>query len=1101
MRSLLAIAVLSHCFLPSLAAAQGFQPDKVWDMRPIFGANPSDPLSVGTDAFVPCQIIAGGQISADNKTIRLTDAQTRQVDLHAVEPGKQCGIPADVRSIRIHVHVEPLVTSTAIGSDPGKAALSWTRDTKDSLRLEIVGSALSRDPRVVRSTRLRLFDPRVPVSGILSAAGECDGSGCVRLVFKFNDPSVARVRQASFTIETGPEPNVAGEELRNMVTGAPILPAEQELFGGRPLSRWLVSGATTSGARAEFSIHVDLPDKSQSDLLLKPENVPEALRFLLPIGTTQLSMTCFRRTADGNEEKTAPAECGTLQVVDSSSSPILTIKVGLPAASNKIRAALEDERQSLRLRASFPGGLRLTTEPDVTDLPPEVDLVVRPGRCRFTFQQLTELAAGVSDAEVLYSVLAEPVDPRFKACPPVSSVDFGNEQQPALRGSVGTEATVGSIKYVRVKIDTVPKGLAQGELTAQFKTKTGALIDTDPVATLKIGGLADFSKPQVFILHKGLVPSGECGWYHLIGNPLATNDLIASNRREQKFTRQQAEQALQRDFGKPNQQVQQMWGATLGESPDSALLKKAIAQTKSQIENMPAVSCRDPGKIPVSVLGRDRNNFVRFEVDRPKTWQVDSISDSGCIFDRVDGGRSLRWVEALGAHCIRPRSDSQRMVVRARRTADLCSLLHSNVDENSRKVLNCMATDSDAKSVTVEGGWLKPDIELESKPFRFAANLETAMRMRCYDRRGGGGHKQSSLAVGGSITKSTPLVAIDHDATICRLYIDIPSGDPADGEAKTWDDMRERLEQSGEQRLHLSLEISEAGSQTFTRIANVNPSQIELSPQFRGTPQNVKVASCDGVTAETLKSKCEKDDESKECADEREKWADCGVYIEVDLTQREGDDLKFKEYSVARLTVNHEDEKDYESIRQLSTPGKIFDVSVRRKPKWGTWTSMGIPWRAYVTIPVSLTLLRVPHSGSSARVSSDLAKAEYPELAGFGVGAIFCIEPWNFDKNEAIWNGFGIQLHGGFLTSLPYDDLRNVARIGVPSISMITGIGFRIPPSMSPTASGGSVEAALNVVAWYELALLSNSPQWAVDHIPVSSFLFGIGGQFGSLGN
>lgn len=1051
MKSLVTAFIVGCCALlasPALAQDEALQ----WRYRVVAGsAESADPLAITLPAgwsacsVTPSEGRLGGKAPA--ASIRRASAMVTSIDLVAVPTTG--GVDCTVATARTNVHISldvgvPVLvpTPTAVTS----AALQAVPEAPNRLSVLLRSDVLKQRPALRNATRLVVLTSAAPAA-VTSSVPRCASSGCDVIQFDVDFPSaVTEVLRAQVTLaplSLLDENDVL--DFYEIDNGKHFTAADLTLAGGS-LARWVIPNLKTTtrqinGAAATVAaLLVGISDPQKQTTVSAPLSSGSLARFLVRPGLEGASVDCSIRQTPA----TSIPDCAQLiGAPQAGAAPTFKLNVGLPVAGNQVRQALD--QPSKDLVALFPliePDIRIAQTLTASNLDPYVEVEVEKARCDYKFTQITSVVPGMEHADVLFEVTASTISTPSResgpsVCPLPTDAVVGDS---ALSIAVDTVQAMPTRTrpVVAIRLSSIPDAAADKQVKVVFKLQSGADASSSQPTMMQIGRSPRFDRPTDDYILSRFVASGH------------------------EIQESQAPPEAGTTFGEDFARV-------IGETTGCSELVGAVLQTTAP---------PPPGHVAIPYLATDRDSYLGFDIDEPASWSMTIRSvgaHQGCGSDRAP---KMTYDPNAKAFCVHARREAETLDLFIDRGANVCTMLlpAARADTDLSAQLGCSAS-AQTVGMRVQGGTTSRSIPVKSRPYRLAVDLTHDLELIC----GGSGKKEKKKDESTTdetavpLTSHSPIRAVPYDGMTCTLTLSLPqTGDSECSDLTGWDRLSCLLKDWGAQRLRVALAVQNASDQQFTPVATVQPEEIVLNPDLASAPE--------GLTVEETKNP-----DTGESAI---------ALVKIDLTQR--DTVKVDEYGLVRLTVTHENESDYRSDAELSHPKSKFEVTVRRKPRWGVLprSPNGWDWRVYATIPVSLTLLRVPSSGSTAHVSTDLNGVE---LAGFGVGAMFVFEPWNFDKNEPIWGSFGFQFHAGIISNISFDNLKGNGQY--PSLSMVAGIGFRLPPTSSPTGSGGKVEAALNAVAWYELGLLWNSPQWQYDHVPVSSFLFGIGGQFGSLGN
>lgn len=199
---------------------------------------------------------------------------------------------------------------------------------------------------------------------------------------------------------------------------------------------------------------------------------------------------------------------------------------------------------------------------------------------------------------------------------------------------------------------------------------------------------------------------------------------------------------------------------------------------------------------------------------------------------------------------------------------------------------------------------------------------------------------------------------------------------------------------------------------------------------------------------------------------------------------------RLKDYQEVHLTVAHE-EAAYTTHPQSRTKSKFIGraramplIGVKLGHREGIAKGMGL--RGYLTATIPAPLQRWPNSGRSIDTSSAYRTVENLTVQA---GVLGVIEPWNFDRNEAMWKGIlSPQFNIGFLL-LSVPGTTADSRIFVPSF--VTGLGLRLPLASKPDAT---TETTTGFLLWYERSRGARG-------LPVNSLILGFNINLASLGS
>lgn len=707
------------------------------------------------------------------------------------------------------------------------------------------------------------------------------------------------------------------------------------------------------------------------------------------------------------------------------------------------------------------------------------DFAIRilPVECSYSFKQLTVATAGFHSVEVLYQVNG--TDPL--RCPMPSIAEVAAESgirvlrqptrwRPAGQNETNKEAHKRRLAILSLVLEEVKGDPNTYPLT--FKFDADNEIKPEKPASLQVDAAPKFNDPLRVFVQSPFVGSSYAMTSSAPSDPAAPAE------------------------GKPSK------GHDAASSPHqgfSALLPTPEPKATADRESV-------PGIVLVDAIATNRNTFFEFGTGKQRGWHL-QIRSKGHRSCRAEHGQQTSQVGnademmfysdlgVSGAYCLVGMQDASKLELRVVRSGGAGSANDRELALDAAAV-EIIKTHGGAME-PINGGWADFTVALATKPFRLALNLAHRMSFRCVDpelRAKGSNdmagdpcldHEEESSThprlLSGAAVYAYSYGALKH----CALRIDmLDEPEKAKGRHKTdWPAIQQALRDWDVQRLQISIGLAKTDKDTFQSQTLNEAATLVLDPARPQQP------------------------------DWAEKTTGRRICKRIDLTQ--GDRINIEPYGRVQLVAEHQDKGLYRSDLDFSAPGSRFEVIVRRKPMYGVgatkYTQITpnlrgklfckervLDWRTYVSIPLSLTLLRGPSSGSTSKVSSDI---DVPEVAGFGVGAIGIFEPWNYHQNRPIWGGLGPQIHLGLLTTLPYNALQDTKSLVYPSVSIVGGFGLRLPPSVSPSGSGGGVEAALNAIIWGELMVVSSAPQWRENYRPIPAVLFGLIGQFGAVGN
>lgn len=123
-------------------------------------------------------------------------------------------------------------------------------------------------------------------------------------------------------------------------------------------------------------------------------------------------------------------------------------------------------------------------------------------------------------------------------------------------------------------------------------------------------------------------------------------------------------------------------------------------------------------------------------------------------------------------------------------------------------------------------------------------------------------------------------------------------------------------------------------------------------------------------------------------------------------------------------------------IEWVSSEGEVVLIALARPRGYFGLpaASHGKSVRVYVTVPISLVGLRLPASGRDLESSS---QSRYLGVSSFSTGAMFVVEPWNYNIGKNLIAALPIYFASGFLFSLVGSE-----GVGRPQFLMGGGISF-----------------------------------------------------------
>ena len=130
---------------------------------------------------------------------------------------------------------------------------------------------------------------------------------------------------------------------------------------------------------------------------------------------------------------------------------------------------------------------------------------------------------------------------------------------------------------------------------------------------------------------------------------------------------------------------------------------------------------------------------------------------------------------------------------------------------------------------------------------------------------------------------------------------------------------------------------------------------------------------------------------------------------------------------------------------------------------FGNWSGFHVSQygpRFTFSLTAGFSVLRWPHSGRGATMSETVDQVE---MFGFDYGVIITAEVWNLRDNEGWIPFINPQLHFGLLLPQDFESSQSF----FDSMSLIAGLGFRLPASSTP---GDEASATATAIVWYELS-------------------------------
>jgi hypothetical protein len=303
--------------------------------------------------------------------------------------------------------------------------------------------------------------------------------------------------------------------------------------------------------------------------------------------------------------------------------------------------------------------------------------------------------------------------------------------------------------------------------------------------------------------------------------------------------------------------------------------------------------------------------------------------------------------------------------------------------------------------------------------------------------------------------------------------------------------LQEKACRSAEDKLQAELKkayeqaLSEMGTQRFTLKAETIQKKGDTLTRVDFWPQEI-VLDRNLRFANELGARLAFDEDSGDVLD---------VVWDIDLLQ--GGSISPPEYGELRLSVSHGEpkEKYLPSFRGEEVKLEAFQAHLRRMPSdslpgFAREFSTGRGARGYISFQIPLGVLRTKNTGFGATTSSSYEKLE---TASFGAGAVYTIEPWDFNTNEPL-TPLNIQVNMGLLLNTDLNRLTNLGRVRG---SAIAGLAFRLPGGVRPD-SNTTAETSLSLLLWYELTTGQREQGLlGLQH----GFLLGLGAKFGAWGN
>ena len=185
--------------------------------------------------------------------------------------------------------------------------------------------------------------------------------------------------------------------------------------------------------------------------------------------------------------------------------------------------------------------------------------------------------------------------------------------------------------------------------------------------------------------------------------------------------------------------------------------------------------------------------------------------------------------------------------------------------------------------------------------------------------------------------------------------------------------------------------------------------------------------------------------------------------IPIRLKLEEG--IQLDDYALIEVEVSHSRSKAYVSGGE-SFPDSRFKGRLRLMPKWlAGRISSGVGPRGFFTVQVPTGLIRMQNSGRTATTSSAYRLVE---TAVFGVGGMFILEVYDFDK-AAPPIPLNPQLHVGLMASAtPQSGLEP------PRLSAVLGTGLRL---LGGEKKDGT-DSGFSTVIWVEWAERARVKKW-----------------------